>query len=788
MATMIPAQWLAAWAERWRSGPGLPSLLFGVLLPLGTLGFELVTGLCAGELFDPMPTLLHGVLVALVPACNFFVWSSFTRIETRPGLLAFANGVAIAVAALYSLLFLPLLPVATVGILYFGLGLLPWSPALALIAALCLRAHLQREVAEAQRPMATWPGVLCGALALIAADLPHSLTSYGMSLATSASPKEQVTGIRLLRSVGDEDSMLRFCYVRTGRATDMLSFVMGTRNVSSFQARDVYYRVTGEVFDTKPEPKNLHRRRWMDWDWDTDQGTPNVGSRLEGLSLASSRLDGSIDAKAALAYLEWTLVMRNDTPIQQEARARVGLPPGAVVSRLTLWVNGEEREAAFAGRGQVIEAYRSVVARRRDPVLVTTAGADRIAVQMFPVPPNGEMKVRIGMTVPLQLDDLRQGTLQLPYFHERNFELAPRLEHSVWIEATSPLLAGSRHAATTPSGGYSLELGLADSELLKASAIITAPRDPSTMSWSHDPAAIGKVTQQVLEVAPASAPARLAVVIDSSASMAASAQSIAEALSHLPPKLELYLIFSDDLTDAGAAISPTTPLDAAASIRSHEFIGGQDNTAALAQALSKILRTQLGALVWIHGPQPVILQTSASIEQQLERRGQLPWYDVQVAPGANRTAERLDGLANIQTLSLSRLQTLFTRWHTSGDNIIVHRDQLSGAQGAGLASEQTSDHLARLWAHDEVRRLLYVERAPRQAIIDLAHDYRIVTPVTGAVVLETQQQYEAAGLTPVPEGTVPSIPEPEEWALMIIAALILLYAWRRHRLVTHVAI
>lgn len=775
MATTIPSTWLAGWTERWRTGPGLPSLLFGVLLPLGTIVFELVTQLCAEDLFDPMPTLLHLVLVALVPACNLLVWSSFTRTHTRARLLAFANGVAIAVAALYSFLFLPILPFAAVAIVYFGLGLLPWSPVLALIAALCLRAHLKREATEAQRRIATWPGVLCGALALIAADLPHSLTSYGMSQATSASPKEQARGIRLLRSVGNEDSMLRFCYFRSGRSTDLLSFVMGTRNVSPEQARDVYYRVTGEVFNARPEPKNLHRSRWRDWD--SDQGTPNVGGRLEGLSLVGSRMDGSVDAKAALAYLEWTLVMKNDTPIQREARARVGLPPGAVVSRLTLWVNGEEREAAFAGRGQVTEAYRSVVAQRRDPVLVTTAGADRISVQMFPVPPNGEMKVRIGMTVPLQLDDLRQGTLQLPYFHERNFELAAHLEHSVWIEAKSPLAAGTRRATLIPSGGYSLETAVPDSELTAASSLIVVPRDASMASWSHDPAANGAITQQVLQIAPASAPTRLAVVIDSSASMAASSQSIAEAVSHLPPRLELYVIFADDLTDSDGALSPTTPLDAAALIRSHEFIGGQDNTAALAQALNKVLTTQANALVWIHGPQPVMLQSSILIEQKLERRGQVRWYDVQVTPGSNLIAERLDGLANIQTLSISRLQALFARWRSGADEIIVQRAQ---APAAGRPSEQTSDHLARLWAHDEIKRLLYVERAPRPSIIELAHKYRLVTPVTGAVVLETQQQYDAAGLTPVPEGTVPSIPEPEEWALMIIAALVLGSAWRRH--------
>ena len=101
---------------------------------------------------------------------------------------------------------------------------------------------------------------------------------------------------------------------------------------------------------------------------------------------------------------------KNQSNFQREARAKIKLPPGAVVSRLTLWINDEEREAAFAARGKVTEAYTQVVRRRRDPVLVTTAGPDRILVQCFPVPPDGRtMKIRIGITAPLVIEELENG-------------------------------------------------------------------------------------------------------------------------------------------------------------------------------------------------------------------------------------------------------------------------------------------------------------------------------------------------------------------------------------------
>lgn len=105
----------------------------------------------------------------------------------------------------------------------------------------------------------------------------------------------------------------------------------------------------------------------------------------------------------------WTLEFRNDGVPDRETRAQILLPPGGVVSRLTLWANGEEREAAFAGRSKVRAAYQEVaVQQRRDPVLVTTAGPDRVLIQCFPVPRNGgTMKVRLGITAPLLLTPAR---------------------------------------------------------------------------------------------------------------------------------------------------------------------------------------------------------------------------------------------------------------------------------------------------------------------------------------------------------------------------------------------
>ena len=90
--------------------PGQGSLIFGVIFPAVVIGLELISHMCADAFFDPMPTYWHVAAVSLVPASNLLVWHHLQD-ETRrtPKWFAFANGVAIAIAGFYALLFLPLL-------------------------------------------------------------------------------------------------------------------------------------------------------------------------------------------------------------------------------------------------------------------------------------------------------------------------------------------------------------------------------------------------------------------------------------------------------------------------------------------------------------------------------------------------------------------------------------------------------------------------------------------------------------------------------------------------------
>lgn len=776
-------------------GLGTTSLLWfgGVLLPAFTLFFELATGGCSGAFFDPLPTWWHVLLVALVPVVNGLTWFALTR-QRRSWLrhLGWLNAGAIGVAGFYTLKFLPMLPWGLVGIIIWGLGFLVLSPLLALLAGLLARVRLREmAIGGGQRLNGFGRGFITAVLLLAALSAPTWATRWGLKQAASEDAAEQARGVRWLRIVGNEELLRRECYGRTARSADLdfFDWLLGGRSLSPEQARVLYFRVTGRPFNTLPPPKVRTPRgefaALADWTWDADQGGEKVGGRLRGLSLHSSRLDAVLEPAFAHAYVEWTLEFSNEAEFAQEARAQVLLPPGGVVSRLTLWVDGEEREAAFGGRAQVKEAYRSVaVVERRDPVLVSTCGPDRVLVQCFPVPPRGgTIKVRIGITAPLVPDGTGAGVFRWPSFLERNFSIPEDRRHAAWATAPVPMKAASPMTASGGSGSmFAIRGELRDPELSALSSLIrltmpvTAGETVVADPRGNPPGVICQhwVTQED------PAPRRVALVVDRNPAMVEPLAELAEVLEKLGGTNEWAVIVAGDeplwLSPGPAMGEGALPLaGAAAALRSLDCRGGHDNLPALLSAWDWAAEAG-GLVVWIHGALPVELTSPESLRQRLERDGVgTRLVTLPVSHGPNRILERLDGLRRvecaprIETLGADLRRVLHSR------RVKLLRERMPVPTAIEAAGD--SLHVARLWAGDEVHRLL---AARRQAeAVALATQYQLVTPVTAAVVLETREQFARHGLEPVDATTVPSIPEPSALCLLLMGGLFFLCKSRR---------
>lgn len=195
------------------------------------------------------------------------------------------------------------------------------------------------------------------------------------------------------------------------------------------------------------------------------------------------------------------------------------------------------------------------------------------------------------------------------------------------------------------------------------------------------------------------------------------------------------------------------------------------------------------AIVWIHGPQLLQLQSVEGLRQRWARPYGPLLYSIQTSSGSDEIQKGLDGINEVRSVarmgSLQKdLERLFKQLTGQANTFVFERTSKKVDKDFQPSEAfETSAHLARLWANDEVNRILAArDESLNDAAISLAARYQLVTPVTGAVVLETAQQYRAAGLEPVNPGSVPTIPEPEMVALLAIVGIVLSFLmYRKYR-------
>jgi hypothetical protein len=681
-----------------------------------------------------------------------------------------------------------------VAIIWFGMGFLSLAPVLSLaaLAALAWRLVEVPDMAGKSKRFLVG-GFLLGGVAIAAVDGPRYVARLAMNMAVSEDEGTRTRGIAMLRAAGSEETVLRACYEpRRSNAggTDNAGWVMGKfGRTSAGEARELYYRMTGRAFNSVPQPR-MHSRfaeetlggatRGV---WDEDQGGAEVGGRVSGLSLASSRIDTHVDAASALAYTEWALVFSNRSTALAEARFDVALPPGGAVSRLTLWINGEPHEAAFGTKSQTRGAYESVVRRQRDPVLITQSAPGRVLVQCYPVPVGGQMKIRFGVTAPLDA----KSRAWLPTMLDRNFAVRRNLKHSLWAQcADSELAAGfvELGEATPKGGGHGLEGSISSEQLTSGDAWL-AVGNANPMRTVHaidqlgDPNAPQLVVRRGTMTAEF-APEQLVVVVDTSAGMRPFWSEIENSIGWLAERTDVTLVLAaDEIVVVEDEQSFTRTLDRT------RATGGVDNSPALLRAIEKASRTEAASVLWFHGAQPFLLSDAGEIEQTLERRvTSRPITSLQLGPGADKVSEFFAGLVDLRPAprgaSLAeQLELLF-----AAERIAHQYKRLPADAPAPEGSTAVWDQLVRHWALEDVSsELAASDRGKGRAeLATRAARYQLVTPLTGAVVLENQAQFDAAGLDQLAASetpAIPTIPEPSTGVLALLGGL--LFAMRRRR-------
>ncbi|MEZ6194803.1 MAG: hypothetical protein R3F20_03600 [Planctomycetota bacterium] len=795
---------------------------FGVILPVICV---LLAGspLTAETVGNPLPRPINALLILLVSATLGYLMSvDLTRITPgRATLLSLLAGSIATTSGLYALYFAPFFPLGVLGLVII-LGLLVLTPPLSFVAVLLVlrRARLlKRGGAPAIAAFAVGALVTVGLL-FVPEIREQRRAAMFRAVETAGPGPEQIEALAALRGLPDEEILEAFvsqperglwfnggAFEFWGRGRGQ-----GPRNLSA----ETYFRITGRRFDLDLDRRGpIDRRPWANraWDrrdsesnWETFSPWWSRRTRDSGLKLSASTVESSIDAVGASAHVRWSFVVRNEHNGAAEGWFDLVLPEGAVVSRATLRVGDVHREAAFAVDETVRNAYFTIsgvdpsvaldestttrLAWRQDPLLVREVSPRRVRLRFSPVPPLGSMRFRIGISVPLEILAPDRARLILPGISYGNVAPTDTLEHEIWVDTAVPVRTEVDRFETIvdAEAGTSKIYGTVDEDgfpgLGGLGFGIERPEITRCVADDRRPSRGDDAPRLVQTLAPAPAPtsARVVVAIDASTELAGLHEGLAEVLAAVPADLVVRVIIGGD--------RPITlaPKDAIERLRTLKARGGFPNEILLRQALEEGKRLEATDVVWLHGAQAHELAEPVQLGGWSRAAAStIVLHDLSCASGRNRATDPLSPALDRRETFVGRraapaLATLLARL---GGKESVWRRTFATVSPADVDGtlERGSGDLVRIEASERVRALAVKE--PGEAA-RIGIDAKIVTPITSAVCLERPEQYDRFGLTAsdggeLPHLEVPTIPEPEEWMMIALAAILLAVFLRRGR-------
>ena len=621
----------------------LTGAVCAALLSVIAMTVEMTTRICAETIFDPLPDVFAFAAYAWIPVTLLFNgWLLRRNGDDTPERLRVLHGaayaatiIAICVAALYTLMFLTVLPVSIFAIMMMGIGLCAWSPALNLIVLPLQLAALGNRRREAQivlpRSWKTGAG-LAGAIVAIGLSIVPYMTGNAVFQAINE-PAHRNAAVTRLRLLHAEDALLADAGIRhpsfwfelgAGQSPWIFESSEEPTSKGAITADAVYYLVTGRAASTAAPPSG--RRAALDTAADDDAweqnmavdetGGERVGHRARGLRLAASDLTGTLTPDRESASCEWTLEFRNDGDEVQEARADILLPEGGVIDHASLWIGGVERPAAFGSTETARKAYQKVaVVEQRDPLLVTATSPGRVLAQCFPIPAHGSMKIRLGMTAPLRWRDPAAPALVFtpPILADANFRIDRSLQHSmsltgIWAQARGRLQGAPGWRIEERGDSHTATL-LLDARRTRTPPALTIAGGPTPQRG--DKIGSDRIRRES-PFAPPASPVDLLVLIDPTARVGEAfdlqrRQNLTGALAALPAGSRYQLADARGPQNSTTGWMPTVaPLSPEASWWSErQYVGGLDSTRALQWACDTAKAApHASAVLWLHDAKP----------------------------------------------------------------------------------------------------------------------------------------------------------------------------------------
>lgn len=786
----------------WKKLEGFTVMMFGVAFPFLCMLWTCLA--CPKRmtlviLNHPVETLLELTLILLVPIVNWRVWNALSKGYIR---YSFARGAIMGATIGTSLIvsgisFAGLLyatkdlqeAIGTDFTTGFSIISLLAFCAAASGAFIVNKIRLTRDFrASRARVVAyTVAGILLSLVAFTISETRGWYIRIAERMAASSRPQERQSGLELLRKVNPEKELKMEC--ADARATGLPGLFIPVKSSTQHQ---LYFALTGKPYrddnssDISSMPDDYLSRHV-------------VGPHMDGLSLLRSSLTGVVNSDTLTSTVSWTYVFKNDSALPTEARAEIALPRGAVITGMTEWNNGQATDSAFAATGKAESQYgNSINVTHCSPAMLTELGSGRVLMHCYPVNAGEELKIRATMVIPMKMDSIDSASLVLPRFIATNFDIQG--EHAVRLHSAHALKSGVKglKSGKSPSGQQVLS-GTLENEQLNGSEMLLRAARPASLEPVAvlDPLSVQlrrevkkevkpQENQQVVVMIDASkginsqldnvtrmlaqrkaaeqkaaaarkakepkesyivesiqrvsapSPKHLVVVVDGSQAVKENIDEIKKGLQSLPSNVPASLIIaSQEEPKLMDAVSMTDGLKNLTSVR---YVGGQDNLQAVVKAAEIAGETVGGAVLWIHGPQPVL---NKEIYIMAPYTATPSFYELSLGSGDTDTYEFFKNHSEIgpfnqvprNTGTADDLSHFFARWKPGSSDYIVTYQETTEKPNCKILKDRQSLELLALHANEQCANLIANRKVGLAA--KLAVSYGLVTPVSCALISES---------------------------------------------------
>jgi hypothetical protein len=631
-------------------------------------------------------------------------------------------------------------------------------------------------------------------------------------MASSADASEAKQGLSWLRQLNPERELRMEC--SDPRAAGIPGLFIPVKTSSQHA---LYFALTGKPYSFR-EFNNTDLSSMPD-----DFLSRNVvGERVEGLTLTRSTMTGSVHPDVLGATVNWTFVFKNETSEDQEARAEIGLPPGAVIDEMTVWSKGEQQDASFVPSSSVGASSGTDTVGHDVPAMATDLGRGRVLVHCYPIPQDQEAKLRVRLIVPLNPNSETSANLPMPRLIATNFDL--KGEHLLRLRSPQLLASGLKTLkAERVAGGDTLLSGTVSGEDLESTKLsVFATREPSSQplaafdkiatdvasqrqkvidyrEWqkSREEEALEKQPPQLLVMLDGSksvngqldgvrqalgmnkqkkvpskpvyttvasryvlenvqkiaapAPKQLTVVIDGSVSVNEYRQQLIEALEKLPSGIPTSIIIASQIDEKLG--SPMSLSDGVKALKTVNFVGGQDNLKAVVRGAELAGDTKGGALLWIHGPQPLINQEIYIMSPFVAAPA---FYELALGSGETDTYQFFKNHSEIGPFNevpnkgksvAEDLIAFCAQWQPDSNSYASSLSETAKLpEGTRLLTGEEAHELLTLHANQQCKKLI-AKRSINSAY-GVASRYGFLSPVTSALVNGSQPATQ-----PEPEDT-----------------------------------